>query len=347
MDYSSFKPEDFSRDPYFQKWVLTDDPKAAAFWKSWLKQHPDKYDEIAQAQEMIRLLGFQKSYDANEDYLEVWSGIQERLSEAPVSRSRSAFLKPVLKVAAAFAIIAVVTVLAFSLLRSFQTVTYTADFGKIRSVALPDGSKVTLNANSTLRVPKTWSYDRPREVWLEGEAFFEVEKVFENAATTNETSRGASVKFVVHTGLLDVEVLGTEFNVNNRHEETRVVLKSGKVKLSVKAGEKTEEVFMQPGDMVTYNELSNMLTKRIVNPDAHASWKDQRLVFEEATLSEVARTLEDLYGIKIQFEEPALAEEQFTGLIPYDDIHVIIEAFTKLYDIEITKNQNTIIFHKK
>ena len=354
MDYSRFKPEDFSRDPSFQKWVLTDDPETAAFWQAWLKQHPEKYDDVAQAQEVIRLLGFQNSYSANEDFLEVWTGIAQDLREVPEKLShgvtvpsRRSNMNAVFKVAAVFTGMVVAGLLAFMLLRSAPLTVYSTEYGKIRSVSLPDGSTVTLNANSTLRVAKNWNREGPREVWLEGEAFFEVQEVFRHEVKANETTARQPVKFIVRTGPVDVEVLGTEFNVNNRHSETKVVLKSGKVKLSINDGDKTDEIFMLPGEMVAFNALNKALVKKTVNPAVHASWKDHKLMFEEATLRQVTMTLEDIYGIKIRFEEPALADELFTGLIPYDDIDIVIEAFTKLYDIKITKNENNIIFHKK
>ena len=354
MDYSRFKPEDFSRDPSFQKWVLTDDPETAASWKAWLKQHPEKYDDIAKAREAIRLLGFQNSHAANEDFLEVWNGIAQDIREVPEKLSHRAtvpsgrsYRKSALKIAAVFTGIMVSGLLAFMLLRSEPLTVYTTEFGKTRSVSLPDGSTVTLNANSTMYVAKSWDGEGPREVWLEGEAFFEVQEVFRHETNTNETTAPRPVKFIVYTGHVDVEVLGTEFNVNNRHSETRVVLKSGKVKLSINDGDKTDEIYMVPGEMVAFNGLNKELVKKTVNPEVHASWKDHKLMFEEATLRQVAMTLEDLYGIKIRFEEPALADELFTGLIPYDDIDIIIEAFTKLYAIKITKYENTIIFHKK
>jgi ferric-dicitrate binding protein FerR (iron transport regulator) len=108
-----------------------------------------------------------------------------------------------------------------------------------------------------------------------------------------------------------------------------------------------EEIFMQPGEMVAFNEVSRELTKKIVNPDIHASWKEHQLIFEETSLGEIAQTLEDIYGITVVFEDPVLATSQFTGLIPSDDIHVLLEAFTKLYNIRVTQTQDTIIFHKE
>src|SRR6185437_3682694 len=78
-------------------------------------------------------------------------------------------------------------------------------YGEIKSVLLPDSSVVTLNANSKLRIPEQWTEASGRQVWLEGEAYFAVQK---KAATAE--------KFVVHTTEVDVEVLGTKFNVNAR-----------------------------------------------------------------------------------------------------------------------------------
>ncbi len=345
MDYIQFTAKDFVRDAYFQQWILTADAEAGRFWHAWLKEHPHKSEEIAQAREMILLLGFQQNYHANEDFLNVWETVQKRVGNMPAQSSKTAFLKPFTRVAAVFVGGLLTAMLALWLWQLSSTVTYSTEFGETRSLTLPDGSKVTLNANSTLRFSETWKQESLREVWLEGEAFFEVEKMF--AENQNQVEGEVPVKFIVHTSPLEVEVLGTQFNVNNRRDETKVVLKSGKVKLNVKAGEKIEEIFMKPGDMVAYNEVSKALTKKVVDPDIHASWKDHQLSFEEASLGEIARMLEDVYGVTVAFEDPQLAQEQFTGLVPSDDLAVLLEAFTKLYGIQVAKEQDTITFYSQ
>ncbi|MBK8505327.1 MAG: FecR domain-containing protein [Saprospiraceae bacterium] len=100
---------------------------------------------------------------------------------------------------------------------------YTAGFGERQKIVLPDGSAVDLNANSSLRLGSQW-VEGIQEVWLEGEAYFEVEK---------NLSKG--VKFTVHTNGPDVEVVGTHFNVDSRKEETRIYLEEGKVCLILKS----------------------------------------------------------------------------------------------------------------
>ncbi len=338
MDYLHFTSKDFARDAWFQQWVLTADAEAAHFWQTWLGQHPYKAAEVNEAREMILLLGFGQNHQANEDFLQVWDNVQQEIIQKPAHAPKKAFLQAFTKVAAVFSGVLLAGVLVLLLWNNDATVAYATHFGETRSLTLPDGSKVILNANSTIRFAENWTQQNPREVWLEGEAFFEVEKVF--ASNTD-----LPVKFVVHTSPMDVEVLGTEFNVNNRREETKVVLKSGKVKLNVKNGEKVEEIFMRPGEMVAFNEMSKALTKKMVNPDIHASWKDHQLIFEEVSLGEIARMLEDGYGVTVNFEDSQLAQEQFTGLVPSNDIDVLLEAFTKLYGIQITKKQQIITFH--
>ena len=98
---------------------------------------------------------------------------------------------------------------------------YKTGFAKTKKITLPDGSKVTLNANSELKLSSNWGDKGDRQVWLEGEAYFEVEKKL----ATHQ-------KFIVHTKDIDVEVLGTKFNVNTRHEKAIVSLEEGKIKLS-------------------------------------------------------------------------------------------------------------------
>ena len=120
-------------------------------------------------------------------------------------------------------------------------------YGEMKTIVLPDSSVVILNSNSSLRIPEQWSDAEGRQVWLEGEAYFQVQK---QPATVR--------KFVVHTRQVDVEVLGTKFNVNTRRQQAVVSLEEGKVRLLVYKGdsavlEKRAPVVMRPGQVVVVN----------------------------------------------------------------------------------------------
>jgi ferric-dicitrate binding protein FerR (iron transport regulator) len=114
---------------------------------------------------------------------------------------------------------------------------------------------VLLNANSQLRTPARWPAGARREVWLEGEAFFQVTK---KGAAPGGGTDGA--RFVVHTGQVDVAVLGTRFNVTNRRGQTTVTLNEGKVKLE--EGDLDGAVIMEPGELVRLGAAEPSCGKR-------------------------------------------------------------------------------------
>jgi ferric-dicitrate binding protein FerR (iron transport regulator) len=201
---------------------------------------------------------------------------------------------------------------------------------------------VTLKANSSLRHPRRWSADQDREVWLAGEAFFHVtKKMIRNSQGMDQ--RPAT--FVVHaTEVVDVAVLGTEFNVSTRDEETEVVLKSGSVRVEVKHEAQPQTLLMEPGDRVAVAHRRGTLTQQQIDPHAPAAWRDNMLIFNEVTLAEVAKKLRHTYGVAIVFQDPALAQRKFKGFVPADNLDVLLEAFAELYNIRIKRNGNQLIF---
>lgn len=205
---------------------------------------------------------------------------------------------------------------------------YTTAYGQTRKVVLPDSSVVMLNANSTLRVPQYWHlYAEHRKVWLDGEAFFEVKK-----------KRGAT--FSVYAGGVAVEVLGTSFNVQDRRGETRVVLNSGKVKL--KLADKGQELTMQPGDLVKYMEHQKAVEQRLVDPEMYSAWKDHRLIFQDTKLEEIILILEDNFGYEVQMKDSSLANRRFTGSVPSDNMEMLLDKLSHVFNIEIQKTDRVI-----
>ncbi|MGB3800860.1 MAG: FecR family protein, partial [Lewinella sp.] len=153
------------------------------------------------------------------------------------TRKRSATFGPWLAAAAILLLLVAGGLALFS--GGEELTTTTTGFAEQKSVALPDGSIVRLNANSSLSYAPDWDDREDREVILRGEAYFEV--------LPNPTT---GQKFLVTTPDLTVAVLGTVFNINSREEETSVFLEEGKIALQLKAGDQTEKT-MEPGELVT------------------------------------------------------------------------------------------------
>jgi ferric-dicitrate binding protein FerR (iron transport regulator) len=213
------------------------------------------------------------------------------------------------------------------------TVIQTA-YGEIKTVTLPDGSEVTLNANSTLRHAVAWRDHTNRQVWLDGEAFFSV-------VHTNDER-----KFQVHTQHLNVEVLGTEFNVNNRRGDTQVVLHSGKVRLAINDEEATSEVVMTPGELVAYSGTYRSITKKLVNPQRYSAWRDQELMLDNTSLTEIAQALEDYYGFEVVIPEDTLKNIKLTATttLSLKETEVILTAISEIYGIEVKQEGDRIVF---
>jgi transmembrane sensor len=179
---------------------------------------------------------------------------------------------------------------------------YTTGFGQIQRLVLPDGSKVVLNANSTLRIPRFGFGKTTREVYMTGEADFSI------------THTANHQKFIVHTEKnFDVEVLGTEFNVYARPRRSRVVLNKGKVKLHYLKGSETDQIVMRPGDLVTFDAPGRASLKKTANPANYSAWKAHRFVFENESLREICDLFEDNFGLEIHIPDSTLAGQTVSG----------------------------------
>lgn len=211
---------------------------------------------------------------------------------------------------------------------------YVVPYGQTRAVRLADGSAVTLNAHSTLRVPRFGFGRSDREVWLDGEAYFSV------ARTTDHR------RFVVHTSRLDVRVLGTKFNVSTRRGKTEVVLSEGRVQLLTHpdAHRNAQSLLMKPGEAVALTAGDTALRRTAVSPGVRTSaWQQKRLVFDETPLSQVAQQIEDYYGVKVVLANHALASRELTGTLPNNDLGVVLRTLSVSYNLAVERQRDRII----
>ncbi len=231
-----------------------------------------------------------------------------------------------LKRFAAAGIIILISILTFLLRDKLQYKTYNASFGEIYSFLLTDGTEVTLNANSSLRLSRL-SFNRPtREVFLNGEAKFSVAHKKDNTS------------FLVKTGNdFEVKVLGTEFEVYARHKDRKVVLNKGEVQLQYLEGTEQKQVLMHPGDHFELDQrTSSVQTKQQPLKD-FASWTQKRFVFDEKSLKEVAEMLHENYGLEIEIPNRDLAERVIMGSFKAENEDELLQSISELLDITVLK----------
>jgi len=211
--------------------------------------------------------------------------------------------------------------------------TYSTRYGETRIIRLPDQSQVTLNTNSTLRVPRNFTSGTVREVWLSGEAFFSVTHLHHHR------------KFIVHARKMDIEVLGTKFNVNDRRGATQVVLQEGKVKIVSFLKAKADTILMKPGQLVKASLQEKQVALKKLQPEMYAAWRENKLVFDEMPLPEVLQTVEDHYGVRFlnQSKDTTWLRQRYTGILPNNDLHVILRALSGIYHLDIRKQEDQVI----
>ena len=332
MDYSQYDVEDFVADPFFSRWVKRPDDETKYFWENWMAEHPEKSDTVAEAKKILLLLKFPVSEATLQEQQASKAHVMQRINAQPMPEEGSAQpWRQYLSMAAAVSLLLLGAYLVWPRSNAEPYQQYATQFGEQREILLPDSSRIKLNANSSLRFKKDWSDSVAREVWLEGEAFFEILK----------KPLAADGRFIVHTTQLNVEVLGTTFNVQTRHGETQVVLNTGKVKLQAADQEKGKEiVFLEPGEMGTMRD--DRLVKTQVNPVVYSSWKDNRLFFENESIRKIARRLEDSYGYQVIVDKPEWLDYTFTGSCPADDISILLTALAESFDLSVTQSNRQI-----
>jgi ferric-dicitrate binding protein FerR (iron transport regulator) len=177
-------------------------------------------------------------------------------------------------------------------------------------VVLGDGTRVWLNSRTELSYPVHFSQES-REVYLEGEAYFEVAK--------------DGRPFVVHAGGLDVRVLGTECNVNTQTAGTvKTVLVTGSVEIS--SGKET--VRLTPNQLATYRDGGFSVQRVDVTP--HVAWKDDNFVFDKERLEDIMETLSLWYDMGVIYENELVKEVRLTGdLERYEDVRKLLYFFER------------------
>jgi ferric-dicitrate binding protein FerR (iron transport regulator) len=209
---------------------------------------------------------------------------------------------------------------------------------EVKTIVLADGSTVKMNSGSSLKYPENFTADT-RDVYLTGEAFFEVKKDPEHP-------------FIVHTEQLAVKVLGTAFDVKAYQNDafTETTLIRGKVSISLK-NNTTQTFILKPNDKFTLADgkpnMSQLTHFSGTGADRvmETAWTNHELIYKNNSFDEVAKLFERWYGIKIVFKASELKSVRFTGHV---DKETLPEALNVLKLIEnfnySIKGENVYIY---
>lgn len=217
-------------------------------------------------------------------------------------------------------------------IRQPEYYTLNIPYGAEYNLVLPDGSKIYLNAGSSLRYPDQFTTDK-REVFLTGEAYFEV-------------ASDSLHPFIVHTPDVAIRVLGTSFNVNAYPDGKwiKTTLVTGRVEAL--CGENS--FIMTPGTQVAYNTTTREATYSPVNIRQCISWKDGYYDFEDMPLEELMQIFTRWYNLNIEFADPKIKEIKFSGRLKrYEDLRSLFKMLEYTRDIRFIIEKNKIIIRQK
>ena len=318
-DYIHFSANDFVMDEYFKSWVWSPDEKTNTFWRSWLSAHPQKVTEIEEARSLLQHLLLANYKLAEKDTTQLWRRIQGLEFQTVKSNKRWTLSKWPYWAAAAVLLIGL---MFFFLPQKEKIITYETAFGQTKSVVLPDQSTIVLNANSRLSFVDNWEDASVREITLEGEAYFSVTHTKNNQPFKVKTEDGVAV-----------EVLGTTFNVYHRTQETKVVLNSGKISLSLPTVDAENKIIMKPGELVEFK--SNKVSKKSVDPDRYVAWTQNRLVLDHTSLREMVQMMKDNYGIEVEVKPEWLLDQTVSGSMPSAGEEDLVKQIAKAFRLTV------------
>jgi ferric-dicitrate binding protein FerR (iron transport regulator) len=346
MKYDNYMVEDFLLDENFRRWVLYPDQVNRFFWEKWIKENHEKLGLVEEARNIILSVEYDEAEIYESKNIEMWERLNNKIEagqdkrhflKAEVQEQKNKSFKgnfnyAILYRAAAVFIGVLLLSVAYYFAAGVNTYKeYATNYGEIKTIMLPDSSQVTLNANSTLSFNIGWSTDNPREVWIEGESFFTVRK----------KPHAGNAKFVVHANNLNVEVLGTKFNVNNRRGKTTVVLNSGKVKLKTDQSG-ADSLIMNPGELAEFSEYAGEFTTKLVETEVYTSWRNNKLIFNGNSIREISRILEDNYGFEVIIKDKGLSGRKFKGTFPADSPDILLTALSESFNLKVTQKDNQI-----
>ncbi|MEM6734555.1 MAG: FecR domain-containing protein [Bacteroidota bacterium] len=211
--------------------------------------------------------------------------------------------------------------------------TLTVPYGKRFDIELSDGTTVFLNAGSSIKYPVNFVKGMERQVFLTGEAFLEV---------TKDTKH----PFIVNADELNVQVLGTQFNVSNYPEDKRaeVVLVEGSVGMyqDHEDFDESTNMVLTPGLKGTFDESTQQIETKEVSTKVYTAWVGGELVFRNMTFGNILKKLERAYNVTINNTNTELGRKTFNASFKEGDINMVLQSFQKYYGIEYSIENNEV-----
>ena len=369
MDYQNYTVEDLVCDESFQRYCLGKDPAATQFWESWIRENPQQKEIVQEATRLFEMISAKQGNLSTQlehlkdgirrfDLLKVALEKEEDTLQAQVPQLYPNKFRWRIGIAASMLALATAGYFFFkpSSQKSDSSATFkhtATETGIVsgneprKTVVLPDGSVVTLRSNSKLVLAKDYNTSS-RELHLSGEAFFDV-------------AHQQNKPFIVHTEEVNIEVLGTVFNVSAYPEKdsTETALFRGKVAVT-RNGHPEEKVILSPSQKIVFShkeskaeseksksfQVVTMLPDPVNHKAKEIAWVRNRLKIEDEPLEVIAYKLQQWYGIPIGFASEEVKAYRYSGTFESESVLKALEALQLSYPFNFDIRKDSIVISK-
>jgi transmembrane sensor len=366
--YEDFGVEDFVCDDKFIYWCLTPDEESIRFWQGWIKNHPYKYSIIQSAKQIVLDLHSIEKKEQEENFEKtIWEQIEKNIEQPKVKKYT---LNPFWRNTAAVAVVLLIAF--FTAYRNLtplnveqeaaivtQWVNEYNPSANVKSIILADGSKVFLEPFSSLKYPTTFTR-KQREVFLQGEAFFDIAK---------DTTK----PFVIYANETITKVLGTSFTIKAFEGEktVEVEVKTGTVavyakvapaskqtivtekKLLIETDERiilplpNKKLVVTPNQKVIFDHAKEEMIKTVIKAPKIIKRLDElpQFHFKNHSIVEVFEILELAYGIDLEFDKEKFKNCTITTSLGNETLFEKLNIICLALNLKITE-QEAVIFIK-
>jgi len=361
MGFQKYSVEDFVMNRSFRRWILTPRKEDNLHWEQWLRENPEKIEEVNEASKIVRQLQssdfrlmkaekgvlwdkISKDIDRNGTSVEATDRVFPINAESVIQKANRSKLPDrffdVKRIAVAATFVLAITVAAFFAVKDWnQTfapleeevamVSKENQWGQKSTFFLSDGTEVKLNAGSSLIFPEQFPGDK-REVVLTGEAFFEV-------------AEDKAKPFSVVANHVVTTALGTSFNVSAYNANgVSVSLVSGKVKVAKDTDIDRNFITLEPGEQATVDIDKGSVTTSFFDMQRVVAWKNGIIYFDHASGEEVFTYLERWYGVEIEEANASVKEWNYSGSFDNMDLKNVLTAIGYSMNFEFSINNETV-----
>ncbi|MCE7069591.1 MULTISPECIES: FecR family protein [Dyadobacter] len=357
--YRDFTVEDFVWDNVFRQWVLSPTRETDELWEAWIEKNADAHDKIQQAKSIVLSLRLHEPELSDPEITEIVKntigridGFEKYPTFAEPVKQLKTYHFPWFRMAAAVALLLISGWIIYSLStkKESRQITFEKPIQedkdsitekwnastKPMTVVLDDGSKVTLSAKARIRYANKFVAAK-REVYLEGEAFFDITK-------------DADRPFFVYSNGLVTKVLGTSFTIRayGNSNEVTVEVKTGRVSVFPQSdpdfeqktsGRELQGIVLSPNQKIIYSREEVRMVKTLVEKPEIVVPKAEipQFEFEDTPASDVFATVGKAYGIEILYDAEILKDCPLTATLDNQTLHeklfIICQAVEASYEI--------------